>query len=86
MPSANWPARRGGAHIEQLRKRITEEYEAFREAVTAWTQLREQWLQEARRAVVERWERSPLQSRLKELEHGLRLQSRRLRVLSAQLG
>ena len=79
-------SQRGGAHIEHLRKRITEEYETFREAVTAWTQLREQWLQEARRAVVERWERSPLQSRLKELERGLRLQSRRLRVLSAQLG
>jgi len=27
-----------------------------------------------------------LQSRLKELEYGLRLQSRRMRVLSAQLG
>jgi len=76
----------GGAKIEQLRRRITEEYETFRQAVTTWTQLREQWLQEARRAMSERWERSLLQSRLKELEHGLRLQSRRMRVLSAQLG
>lgn len=76
----------GGARIEHLRRRITEEYEAFRQAVTAWTQLREQWLQEARRAVTDRWERSLLQSRLKELENGLRLQSRRMRVLSAQLG
>jgi hypothetical protein len=69
-----------------LRRRITEEYETFREAVTAWTQLREQWLQEARRAMIERWERSLLQSRFKELEYGLRLQSHRMRVLSAQLG
>jgi stearoyl-CoA desaturase (Delta-9 desaturase) len=76
----------GGARIEHLRRRITEEYEAFRQAVTAWTQLREQWLQEARRAVTDRWERSLLQSRLKELENGLGLQSRRMRVLSAQLG
>ncbi len=76
----------GGAQIEHLRKRISEEYEAFREAVTTWTQLREQWLHEARRAMIGRWERSPLQSRLKELEYGLRLQSRRMRVLSAQLG
>jgi hypothetical protein len=30
--------------------------------------------------------RSLLQSRFKELEYGLRLQSRRMRVLSAQLG
>ena len=76
----------GGAQIEQLRRRITEEYETFRQAVTAWTQLREQWLQEARRAMADRWERSHLQSRLKEIENGLRLQSRRMRVLSAQLG
>jgi stearoyl-CoA desaturase (delta-9 desaturase) len=79
-------ARQTGAQIEALRKRITEEYETFLAAVTAWTQLREQWLQEKRRAMIGRWERSPLQSRLKELEYGLRLQSRRVRVLSAQLG
>jgi len=76
----------GGDRIVHLRRRITEEYETFRQAVTTWTQLREQWLQEARRAVSDRWERSLLQSRLKELEHGLRLQSRRMRVLSAELG
>jgi len=69
-----------------LRRRITEEYETFREAVSAWTQLREQGLQQARQAMIDRWEQSLLQSRLKELEYGLRLQSRRLRVLSAQLG
>jgi stearoyl-CoA desaturase (delta-9 desaturase) len=74
------------AQIEQLRRRVAEEYGAFREAVTAWTQLREQWLQETRRVMTERWERSILQSRLKELEYGLRLQNRRMRVLRAQLG
>jgi len=75
-----------GAQIEQLRRRVAEEYGAFRAAVTAWTQLREQWLHEARRKMSERWERSILQSRLQELEHGLRLQNRRMRVLTAQLG
>ncbi|MGO9330653.1 MAG: fatty acid desaturase [Steroidobacteraceae bacterium] len=75
-----------GAQIEQLRRRVAEEYGAFRAAVTAWTQLREQWLQEARRKMSERWERSILQSRLQELEHGLRLQNRRMRLLTAQLG
>jgi predicted mannosyl-3-phosphoglycerate phosphatase (HAD superfamily) len=74
----------GGVHIEQLRRRITEEYESFREAVAAWTQVREQWLHEAKRAMSERC--ALLQSRLKELEYGLRLQSRRMRELSAQLG
>lgn len=76
----------GRAQIEQLRKRVAEEYESFCETVTTWTQLREQWLQETRRAIAGCWERSILQSRLKELEHGLLMQYRRMRVLRAQLG
>jgi hypothetical protein len=65
--------------------RIAEEYEAFREAVADWTQLREQWLLETRRTMADRWERSLLQSRLKEVEHGMQLQIRRMRMLRAQL-
>ena len=76
----------GRAQIEQLRTRVVEEYEAFREAVTAWTQLREQWLLETRRTMADRWELSILQSRLKEVEYGLQWQIRRMRVLRAELG
>jgi stearoyl-CoA desaturase (delta-9 desaturase) len=80
-------ARRSGrAQIEQLRMRIAEEYEAFRGAVADWTQLREQWLLETRRTMADRWERSILQSRLKEVEYGMQLRIRRMRVLRAQLG
>ncbi len=74
------------APIEQLRQRVAEEYASFTAAVTAWTQLREQWLQATRRAMTQRWERSLLQSRLKELEHTLHLQIRRMRLLRSQLG
>jgi stearoyl-CoA desaturase (delta-9 desaturase) len=76
----------GRAHIEQLRIRIADEYEAFSRAVAEWAHLREQWLGQTKRAMLERWERSHLQSRLRELERGLRLQYRRMRVLQAQLG
>lgn len=76
----------GRAHIEHLRARIAEEYDAFSKAVAEWAHLREQWLGDAKRAMVERWEQSNLQSRLRELEYGLRLQYRRMRVLQAQLG
>jgi len=75
----------GRAQIDQLRSRVAEEYEAFCAAVAAWTHLREQWLVQTKRAMIERWERSILQSRLKELEHALQLQYRRMRVLGAQL-
>jgi stearoyl-CoA desaturase (Delta-9 desaturase) len=76
----------GRAHIDHLRARIAEEYDAFSTAVAEWARLREQWLEDAKRAMVERWEQSNLQSRLRELEYGLRLQYRRMRVLQAQLG
>jgi stearoyl-CoA desaturase (Delta-9 desaturase) len=72
--------------IEQIGARVAEEYEAFCTAVTAWRQLREQWLAQTKRAMIGRWEHSILQSRLKELEYSLWLQYRRMRVLGAQLG
>jgi stearoyl-CoA desaturase (delta-9 desaturase) len=76
----------GRAHLEHLRARIAEEYEAFSKSVAEWAHLREQWLEETKRAMLERWEQSNLQARLRELEYGLRLQYRRMRVLQAQLG
>jgi len=76
----------GRAHIEQLRRRVAEEYEAFCQAVSDWNRLREQWLADTKRAMIERWERSALQNQIKELEYGLQLQYRRMRRLRAQLG
>jgi len=76
----------GRAQIEYLRRRVAEEYEAFCQAVADWTRLREQWLAQTKRAMIQRWERSALQLQLKELEYGLQLQYRRMRRLRAQLG
>jgi stearoyl-CoA desaturase (Delta-9 desaturase) len=76
----------GRAHMDLLRARVAEEYDAFSKAVAEWAHLREQWLEDTKRAMLERWEQSNLQSRLRELEYGLRLQYRRMRVLQAQLG
>ena len=76
----------GRAHLELLRARVAEEYDAFSRAVAEWAHLREQWLETTKRAMLERWEQSNLQARLRELEYGLRLQYRRMRVLQAQLG
>ncbi len=80
-------ARQGGSpRLDELRRRVAEEYESFCHAVATWTDLREQSVAEAKRALVDRWEKSSMQSRLKVLEHGLQLQYRRMRLLGAQLG
>jgi stearoyl-CoA desaturase (delta-9 desaturase) len=79
---ASHPAR---AQLGLISARIAEEYETFRKAVAEWAHLREHWLGDTKRAVVERWEKSTLQARLRELEYGLQLQYRRMQVLQAQL-
>jgi stearoyl-CoA desaturase (Delta-9 desaturase) len=80
---ASHPAR---AQLGLMKARIADEYETFKKSVAEWAHLREQWLDDTRRAVVERWEKSNLQARLRELEYGLQLQYRRMQVLQAQLG
>jgi hypothetical protein len=65
---------------------VAEEYERFSKAVTTWTMLREQSVADAKRALVDRWEKSHLPSRLKALEEGLHEQYRRMQLLAAQLG
>lgn len=76
----------GSPRLDELRRRVAEEYESFCDAVATWTELREQSVAEAKRALVDRWEKSSLPSRLKALEYGLQLQYRRMRLLGAQLG
>ena len=46
---------------------------------------RKQWLEDKKRAVLEQWEQVDLQSKLRDIERGLSLQRRRLRILHAQL-
>lgn len=75
----------GHWHIEQLRQRIAHEYETFLAAVSDWARVKEQWLEEKKRAVAEHWEHVNLQRRLKEIEGRLRVQRRRMRLISAQL-
>jgi hypothetical protein len=65
---------------------VAEEYESFSKSVAAWTALREQSIADATRALVDRWEKSHLPSRLKSLEDGLHEQYRRMQLIGAQLG
>ena len=71
--------------VSELRQRVAHEYETFLAAVAEWAKVKEQWLEEKKRAVIEHWEHASFQQRLKELERRLRLQRRRLRLLQAQL-
>ena len=82
---AKLPQAAGHSHIEQLRQRVAHEYETFLAALSEWARVKEQWLEEKKRAVVEHWEHSEIQQRLQEIEARLRTQRRRLRLISAEL-
>jgi stearoyl-CoA desaturase (Delta-9 desaturase) len=78
-------ASRVPSQVEQLRHRIAQEYEAFAAAVSDWTRLKEQWLGDKKRAMLEHWEQAGVQQRLREIERRLKIQRRRLRSLQARL-
>lgn len=82
---ARIPCEGGPWQIEQLRARLAHEYETFLAAVAEWARVKEQWLGEKRRAVLEHWEHASLQASLQEIERRLSLQLRRMRVLQAEL-
>ena len=73
------------SRISELHQHIAREYDSFLAAIADWAKVKEQWLTEKKRVVVEHWEHTSFQLRFKELEQRLRLQRRRLRVLQSQL-
>jgi len=75
----------GQSQIELVRQRIAHEYETFHAAIAEWARVKEQWLEEKARAVIQHWEHANFQERLREIERRLHLQRRRMRVLHAQL-
>ncbi|MBV8782728.1 MAG: fatty acid desaturase [Gammaproteobacteria bacterium] len=73
------------SHLEPLRARLAHEYESFLAALADWARVKEEWLTEKKRAVLDKWRQSDLQARLRDIERRLSLQRRRLRVLQSQL-
>jgi stearoyl-CoA desaturase (delta-9 desaturase) len=82
---ARMPAAHAHTQIEHLRQKVAQEYESFLTAVGEWARVKEQWLEEKKREVIEHWEHTKFQKRLKEIENRLKMQRRRMRVLHAQL-
>jgi stearoyl-CoA desaturase (delta-9 desaturase) len=75
----------GQSQIELVRQRIAHEYETFHAAIAEWSRVKEQWLEEKARAVIQHWDHANFQKQLREIERRLHLQRRRMRVLHAQL-
>jgi stearoyl-CoA desaturase (delta-9 desaturase) len=75
-------SRTGDEATDRLRARVTEEYAAFRRSLEEWAKVRDQWVSDRKQHLLQRWEETSFRLQLKQIEHGLRLQRRRLRAMS----
>jgi len=75
-------ARDADEQIERLRARVAEEYASFRRALEEWSKLRDQWVTDRKQRLLQRWEETSFRSRMREIEHSLRAQRRRLQEMT----
>jgi len=74
--------RMGDEATDRLRARVAEEYAAFRRSLEEWAKVRDQWVSDRKQRLLQRWEETSFRLQLKQIEHGLRLQRRRLRAMT----
>jgi stearoyl-CoA desaturase (delta-9 desaturase) len=69
-------------HLERLKSHIAEEYNSFKRALEEWARVREEWVSDRKRRLLQRWEDASFRTRLREIEHRLRVQRRRLHLMA----
>jgi stearoyl-CoA desaturase (Delta-9 desaturase) len=69
-------------HLERLKGVIAEEYAAFRKALDEWAKVREEWVSDRKRRLLQRWEDASFRARLREIESRLLVQRRRLHLMA----
>ena len=71
--------------FEAMRERVGREFEAFQATLAEWSKLREEWYAGTRQRMVQRWEELSFRTQVREIEYRLRMQRRRMSLLTAQL-
>ena len=69
-------------HFERLKTRVGEEAAAFRKALEEWARVRDEWVGNRKRRLLQKWEDVSFRSRLREIEYSLRMQRQRLRIMT----
>lgn len=64
---------------------LEREYEQFRENLAQWTELQSGKYQEAKRTLEARWQNAALRTHYKELEYSLKMQHKRLKMLTKEM-
>lgn len=72
-------------NVERWKQLLEQEYESFRGTLNAFTDLQMKRYEQKRREIAGRWEQTAVRTRLKELEYSLRMQKRRLHILTQEM-
>ena len=71
----------GDEQLEAARARLAEEYAVFRKALDEWAKVREEWVNDRKQRLLQKWEETGFRLRLEQIEQGLRMQHRRLQAM-----
>lgn len=71
--------------VEAIRARVAKEYETFQATLAEWSRLRDEWYASTRQHIAARWEEASFRTQVREIEYRLKMQRRRMRLLTAQL-
>lgn len=75
----------GHAQLEAWRAKLAQEYEHFSQVLNDWSKLKETWYAEKKQELVQKWEEASFRTRFQEIEYRLKMQRKRLRLLTAQV-
>ena len=73
------------AQLDAWKARLAQEYEHFSAVLNDWSKLRETWYAEKKQALLQKWEEASFHTRFQEIEYRLKMQRKRLRLLTAQV-
>lgn len=73
------------AQLDAITARLAQEYEHFSHMLNEWSQLKEKWYAEKKQALLHKWEEASFRTRFQEIEYRLKMQRKRLRLLTAQV-
>jgi stearoyl-CoA desaturase (delta-9 desaturase) len=71
--------------LDALRDRLAQEYEAFQATLAEWSRLRDGWYGAKRQQLLQRWEEASFRTHVREIVYRLRMQRRRMQLLTEQL-
>lgn len=72
------------ARVEALKERMAKEYDAFTAAMNEWGKLKEEWYAEKKEELLQKWEEASFHTRFKEIEYRLKMQRKRMLLLTRQ--